>query len=749
MKHYTIASIILLAAMLTCIGSAGATDWHVNAPESIQDAIDGATDGDTVIVHDGIYTEQLYITKSLDLRAADGESPEIWAPEPAMLENYDFDLFLGFTMPCLATPVIMVNGTSGDISVNIAGFVIDGSSITPEISEYGICSIFYLNADGTIEENEIKNIWGENGDEENMVFPFPVNAWKVVAYSDSSNDVTIHRNNIHNYTGVDSIGIFIVGSGAKGTVSENTITGARSPDSHEQLGIAVAVDATAMVRDNIINDFVYFDMRYYPSSIVINDASGTIEGNTIIGAGIWANEGWSTSRLRTVSIKNNFVDASELSELSEMKPCGIAVSTYAYAYADEEKPSITSTIEGNQLIGVSGNGIVIGDISEHDPLGTVTATITRNTISGWDCGIELLNSSESTIYLNDFVDNTESVSVKNSTNLWNSPGKISYLYDGGEYTNHLGNHWSNYTGSDSDGDGIGEDPYSIASDNPDNCPLVEIYENYHLSITPEELFISLAGEWAFEGSMILGNDTLPISGTRTFTPTGPISADFVVAYTMGEAETTETGSVWWDSEMKKLAIKEGDEIGYSNLTINGYESRAVLEDGIVELGISEAVVSEESLTILDDATQVMEWSAVNMNGEILVNGKLTFKPVASKTATTLTAEVIPAISMTITTTGVDFGKVGTGMTSKNQVITVVNTGAGSAKVSAMMLDDSGGFYNESLRLNSLNIGDFSGVVPADTSDFRYEYEVVTKLVVPDWAGGKYDGTVLFVAESES
>ncbi len=89
------------------------------------------------------------------------------------------------------------------------------------------------------------------------------------------------------------------------------------------------------------------------------------------------------------------------------------------------------------------------------------------------------------------------------------------------------------------------------------------------------------------------------------------------------------------------------------------------------------------------------------------------------------------------------------MTSGNQVITVVNTGAGCAKVSAMLLDDNDGFYNESLRLNSLSIGDFSGVVPADTSDFRYEYEVVTNLVVPDWAGGKYDGTVLFVAESES
>lgn len=749
MRHYTIAIIILLVTLLTCISSAGAMDWHVNAPESIQDAIDGATDGDTVIVHDGIYTEQLYITKSLDLRAADGESPEIWAPEPAMLENYDFDLFLGFTLPCLATPVIMVNGTSSDISVNIAGFVIDGSSITPEISEYGICSIFYLNADGTIEENEIKNIWGENGDEENLVFPFPVNAWKVAVYSDSSNDATIHKNIIHNYTGVDSIGIFIIGSGAKGTVSENTITGARSPDSHEQLGIAVAVNATATVRDNIITDFVYFDMRYYPSSIVINDASGTIEGNTIIGAGIWANEGWATSRSRTVSIKDNFVDASELSELSEMEPCGIAISTYAYAYTGEEKPSITATIEGNQLIGVSGNGIAIGDISEHDPLGTVTATITRNTVSGWDCGIELLNSSKSTVYLNDFVNNTESVSVKNSTNLWNSTNEMSYLYDGVEYTNHLGNHWSDYTQIDSDTDGIGDEPYTIIGDNPDSYPLVEINDNYHLSITPEELFESLAGEWAFEGSMILGKDTLSISGTRTFTPTGPISADFVVAYTMGEAETTETDSAWWDSEMKKLAIKEGDEIGYSNLTINGYESRAVLEDGIVELGIFEAVVSEESLTILDDATQIMEWSAVNMNGETLVSGKLTFKPVASETTTTLTAEVIPAISMTVTTTGVDFGKVGTGMTSRNQVITVVNTGAGSAKVSAMLLDDDNGFYNESLRLNGLNIGVFSSVVPADKSDFQYEYNVVTNLVVPDWAGGKYDGTVLFVAESES
>jgi len=105
--------------------------------------------------------------------------------------------------------------------------------------------------------------------------------------------------------------------------------------------------------------------------------------------------------------------------------------------------------------------------------------------------------------------------------------------------------------------------------------------------------------------------------------------------------------------------------------------------------------------------------------------------------------------MTVPTTTVDFRKVGAGMTSENQVITVVNTGAKSAKVSAMMLDDGKGFYNESLRLNDLEIGGFSSVVPPDTSDFRYEYEILANLVVPDWAGGTYDGTILFVAESES
>jgi|GEM_PF-3745571 len=52
-----LAGMIILVALLTYVGSASATDWHVYEGESIQVVIDNATDGDTIIVHEGIYEE--------------------------------------------------------------------------------------------------------------------------------------------------------------------------------------------------------------------------------------------------------------------------------------------------------------------------------------------------------------------------------------------------------------------------------------------------------------------------------------------------------------------------------------------------------------------------------------------------------------------------------------------------------------------------------------------------------------------
>ena len=90
-------------------------------------------------------------------------------------------------------------------------------------------------------------------------------------------------------------------------------------------------------------------------------------------------------------------------------------------------------------------------------------------------GINLLDSSHNKIYLNNFIDNRHiNVFSRNSTNIWNSTEKISYTYNGNTYTNYLGNYWDDYFGSDADGDGIGDTPYSIDGDK-DNFPLMKPY----------------------------------------------------------------------------------------------------------------------------------------------------------------------------------------------------------------------------------------------------------------------------------
>jgi PKD repeat protein len=90
-----------------------------------------------------------------------------------------------------------------------------------------------------------------------------------------------------------------------------------------------------------------------------------------------------------------------------------------------------------------------------------------------------LGTNSNIIYLNNFINNNDNVRSSYSTNIWiwNSTSPITYTYNGNTYTNYLGNYWDDYTGSDADGDGIGETPYNIDSD-ADKYPLMEPFENY-------------------------------------------------------------------------------------------------------------------------------------------------------------------------------------------------------------------------------------------------------------------------------
>jgi parallel beta-helix repeat protein len=119
-----------------------------------------------------------------------------------------------------------------------------------------------------------------------------------------------------------------------------------------------------------------------------------------------------------------------------------------------------NTIVDNNIAN-NNHGIYIGGDPKHN-------NITKNNIANNGKGIHVSQSSTNIFYQNNFIDNTIQIydtidefpdSASPSENIWN---------DG-----VTGNYWSDYTGVDSNGDGIGDTPYIIDANNQDHYPLVE------------------------------------------------------------------------------------------------------------------------------------------------------------------------------------------------------------------------------------------------------------------------------------
>ena len=92
----------------------------------------------------------------------------------------------------------------------------------------------------------------------------------------------------------------------------------------------------------------------------------------------------------------------------------------------------------------------------------------RHTISSYGmeddygAGIWLWTAVDNLFYGNKFVNNAQQVFVfDNGTNVWSKTRPVG------------GNYWSDYSGIDADGDGIGDSQYIIDSDNYDSYPLIE------------------------------------------------------------------------------------------------------------------------------------------------------------------------------------------------------------------------------------------------------------------------------------
>ena len=125
------------------------------------------------------------------------------------------------------------------------------------------------------------------------------------------------------------------------------------------------------------------------------------------------------------------------------------------------------------VITANGLGIHIAG----DTLGLTEAygnSVIGNNITNNDLGIYTEYCGINTIHHNNFINNTEQwddigftpwpITLPISESIWD---------DGKE-----GNHWSNYNGTDSDGDGIGDIAYILSENNQDNYPLMNIIPEF-------------------------------------------------------------------------------------------------------------------------------------------------------------------------------------------------------------------------------------------------------------------------------
>jgi parallel beta-helix repeat protein len=105
--------------------------------------------------------------------------------------------------------------------------------------------------------------------------------------------------------------------------------------------------------------------------------------------------------------------------------------------------------------------------------------ITGNHIADNKYGIYILESSHNLFYNNNLIDNQRHTNIDSPTDIDDSPQALFFVsevsinaWDNGAQ----GNYWSNYTGIDTDSNGIGDTSHSVNSNNIDHYPLMKPIE---------------------------------------------------------------------------------------------------------------------------------------------------------------------------------------------------------------------------------------------------------------------------------
>lgn len=394
---------------------------------TIQQAINAATTGTTILVSNGTYFEQLIINKTISLIGQNKSTTIIDAnsSSTALLVTAHSVSIKGFTLQNAASYAMHFNHSSFN---EICNNVIKNNG-------YGIC----LN-------NSIRNNITSNSILENTLDGIQLTGTGTIANDtvklNGRYGIYLHFSNAHitgNKIESNKYGIFLSYSGGnilrKNNLLNNTqnfsVDGEQLSDYIQNIDDSNKINTKTICylinqKDIIVNPDNFPNIGYLG---IINSTNIHIANLNFTNNG----EGILLAFTKNSTIKNIKIENSSI---------GIKCVSF-------QKNNITQVTLKN-----SSRSIELKNCHNN--------TIEHNTIIENHYAFYLYNSNNNTIYHNNIVNNTQQVYADNSVN---------NQWDNG----HQGNYWSNFNGTDEDDDGIGDTTHHLDENQTDHYPLIHPY----------------------------------------------------------------------------------------------------------------------------------------------------------------------------------------------------------------------------------------------------------------------------------
>ncbi|MCK4313201.1 right-handed parallel beta-helix repeat-containing protein [Candidatus Bathyarchaeota archaeon] len=268
-----------------------------------------------------------------------------------------------------------------------------------------------------------------------------------------SNPIVVERDNIV----IDGAGYTVQGAGTETGITLSSINNVTMKNAEVigfNYGIHLNYTWSSTVSDcTFMSDMYSSPPNMYHGIWLLHSSNNTISGNTMM---------YTTQRgILLVSSHNN-----TLSNNTQMySENGI------YLTAESKDNTISdNVVEHNNRYGIlldrfsskntlSGNTATFNQYDGINLYYSSNNTVFENTAIINRYGINLDHSSDNTVYHNNFITNgLGQANSTDSTNTWDNGSS--------------GNFWSDYNGTDLNGDGIGDTPYMIDVNNEDRYPLI-------------------------------------------------------------------------------------------------------------------------------------------------------------------------------------------------------------------------------------------------------------------------------------